>query len=108
MDAPNVETMREMGDYLKAKLGSVFVVLASVINDRPMFVAMATPDLTAKGDARRKYREAGWRKWPEGVGVGARRWRRREERTRARCRRRWRKWPGWLERVGARGGEYEI
>ena len=47
--APNVETMREMGDYLKAKLGSVFVVLASVINDRPMFVAMATPDLTAKG-----------------------------------------------------------
>ena len=49
VDAPNVETMREMGDYLKAKLGSVFVVLASVINDRPMFVAMATPDLTAKG-----------------------------------------------------------
>ena len=49
VDAPNVETMREMGDYLKAKLGSVFVVLASVINDRPMFVAMATPDLTANG-----------------------------------------------------------
>ena len=49
VDAPNVETMREMGDYLKANLGSVFVVLASVINDRPMFVAMATPDLTAKG-----------------------------------------------------------
>ena len=49
VDAPNVETMREMGDFLKAKLGSVFVVLASVINDRPMFVAMATPDLTATG-----------------------------------------------------------
>ena len=49
VDAPNVETMREMGDFLKAKLGSVFVVLASVINDRPMFVAMATPDLTVKG-----------------------------------------------------------
>ena len=49
VDAPNVETMREMGDFLKAKLGSVFVVLASVINDRPMFVAMATPDLAAKG-----------------------------------------------------------
>ena len=49
VDAPNAETMREMGDYLKAKLGSVFVVLASVINDRPMFVAMATPDLVAKG-----------------------------------------------------------
>ena len=49
VDAPNVETMREMGDFLKAKLGSVFVVLASVINDRPMFVAMATSDLVAKG-----------------------------------------------------------
>ena len=49
VDAPNVETMREMGDFLKAKLGSVFVVLSSVINDRPMFVAMATPDLVAKG-----------------------------------------------------------
>ena len=49
VDAPNVETMREMGDFLKTKLGSVFVVLASVINDRPMFVAMATPDLVAKG-----------------------------------------------------------
>ncbi len=49
VDAPNVETMREMGDFLKSKLGSVFVVLGSVINDRPMFIAMATPDLTAKG-----------------------------------------------------------
>ena len=49
VEAPNVETMREMGDLLKAKLGSVFVVLASVINDRPMFVAMATPDLVSRG-----------------------------------------------------------
>ena len=49
VDAPNVETMREMGDFLKSKLGSVFVVLGSVINDRPMFVAMATPDLASKG-----------------------------------------------------------
>ena len=49
VDAPNVETMREMGDLLKAKLGSVFVVLGSVINERPMFVAMSTPDLSAKG-----------------------------------------------------------
>lgn len=49
VDAPNVETMREMGDLLKAKLGSVLVVLGSVINDRPMFIAMSTPDLAAKG-----------------------------------------------------------
>ena len=49
VDAPNVETMREMGDLLKAKLGSVFVVLGSVINDRPAFIAMSTPDLADKG-----------------------------------------------------------
>ena len=49
VEAPNVETMREMGDLLKAKLGSVFVVLGSVINDRPMFVAMSTSDLASKG-----------------------------------------------------------
>ncbi len=49
VDAPNIETMREMGDLLKAKLGSVFVVLGSVINDRPAFIAMATPDLAARG-----------------------------------------------------------
>ena len=41
--------MREMGDLLKAKLGSVFVVLGSVINDRPAFIAMSTPDLAARG-----------------------------------------------------------
>ena len=49
VEAPNVETMREMGDLLKAKLGSVFVVLGSVINGRPMFVAMSTSDLASKG-----------------------------------------------------------
>ena len=49
VDAPNVETMREMGDLLKAKLGSTFIVLCAVINDRPSFIAMSTPDLVAKG-----------------------------------------------------------
>ncbi|MEE9199778.1 MAG: DHHA1 domain-containing protein, partial [Dehalococcoidia bacterium] len=47
--APNVETMREMGDLLKDRLGSAVVVLASIINERPLFVAMVTPDLVAKG-----------------------------------------------------------
>ena len=47
--APNVEAMREMGDVLKARLRSAVVVLASVIDDRPLFVAMVTPDLAEKG-----------------------------------------------------------
>ena len=83
VDAPNVETMREMGDFLKAKLGSVFVVLASVINDRPMFVAMATPDLDGQGGTRREYREAGGesgrRGWGWEPGDGAGRWQGQEQ-----------------------------
>ena len=42
---PNADALREMGDYLRDKLGSGVVVLGSVINDRPMLVAMVTSDL---------------------------------------------------------------
>ena len=46
----NADYLREMGDYLRDKLGSGVVVLGSVINDRPMLVAMVTSDLIeAKG-----------------------------------------------------------
>ena len=46
----NADSLREMGDYLRDKLGSGVVVLGSVINDRPMLVAMVTGDLIeAKG-----------------------------------------------------------
>ena len=46
----NADSLREMGDYLRDKLGSGVVVLGSVINDRPMLVAMVTTDLIeAKG-----------------------------------------------------------
>ena len=41
----NADSLREMGDYLRDKLGSGVVVLGSVINDRPMLVAMVTTDL---------------------------------------------------------------
>ncbi len=41
----NADSLREMGDYLRDKLGSGVVVLGSVINDRPMLVAMVTSDL---------------------------------------------------------------
>ena len=47
--ATSPETMREMGDFLKAKLSSVVVVLSAVINDSPLLVAMVTPDLVDRG-----------------------------------------------------------
>ena len=47
--AGSAEAMREMGDYLKAKLGSVVVALGAVVNGNPLFVTMITPDLTARG-----------------------------------------------------------
>ncbi|MBN2186042.1 MAG: alanine--tRNA ligase [Dehalococcoidia bacterium] len=41
--------LREMGDILRDKLKSAIVVLATVYDNRPNFVAMVTPDLAAKG-----------------------------------------------------------
>ena len=43
--ASNVESMREMGDYLKQKLDSVVMALGAVIDGSPMIVTMVTPDL---------------------------------------------------------------
>ncbi len=47
--APNVEAMREMGDYLKQKLDSVAVALGAVIDGSPIIVTMLTPDLVDRG-----------------------------------------------------------
>ena len=47
--ANNVESMREMGDYLKQKLDSVVVALGAVIDGAPMIVTMVTPDLVDRG-----------------------------------------------------------
>ena len=47
--ASNVESMREMGDYLKQKLDSVVVALGAIIDDSPMIVTMVTPDLVDRG-----------------------------------------------------------
>ena len=47
--ANNVESMREMGDYLKQKLDSVVVALGAVIDGSPMIVTMVTPDLVGRG-----------------------------------------------------------
>ena len=41
--------LREMGDILRDKLKSVIVILATIHNDKPNFLAMVTPDLVVKG-----------------------------------------------------------
>jgi len=41
--------LREMGDTLRDRLKSAIVVLATVYNGKPNFLAMVTPDLVAKG-----------------------------------------------------------
>ena len=47
--AGSAEAMREMGDFLKAKLSSAVVVLSAVIDGSPSLVAMVTPDLVDRG-----------------------------------------------------------
>ena len=47
--AGSADAMREMGDWLKAKLSSGVIVLAAVHNDRPTIIAMVTPDLVPRG-----------------------------------------------------------
>ena len=47
--ASDIDSLREVGDWLRDKLGSAVVVLGSVLNDRPMLVAMVTSDLVAAG-----------------------------------------------------------
>ncbi len=47
--APKAESLREIGDWLRDKMGSGIVVLGSVVDDRPMLVAMVTNDLVSRG-----------------------------------------------------------
>ena len=47
--ATSADGMREMGDFLRDKLGSVVVVLAAVVEGNPMLVTMVTPDLVERG-----------------------------------------------------------
>lgn len=45
----SIPVLRETGDMLRDKLVSAIVVLATIYNDKPNFLAMVTPDLVAKG-----------------------------------------------------------
>ena len=58
-NATSVESMREVGDWLRDKLGSGVLVLGAVINGRPVLIAMVTQDLVDRGlDASRIARGA--------------------------------------------------
>jgi alanyl-tRNA synthetase len=48
VDAPSADKLREMGDWLRDKLGSGVVVLGTVLNDKPQIVAMVTQDLVKR------------------------------------------------------------
>ena len=41
--------MREMGEFLKAKLSSLVIVLGAVVDGNPLLISMVTPDLVARG-----------------------------------------------------------
>ncbi|MCL0076818.1 alanine--tRNA ligase [Dehalococcoidia bacterium] len=49
VSASNMELLRQMGDWLKDKLGSAVIVLGIVRDGNPRFLAMVTPDLVARG-----------------------------------------------------------
>jgi alanyl-tRNA synthetase len=49
LEAADVETLRQMTDWLRDKLGSAVVVVGAVIGDKPQLVAAVTPDLVGRG-----------------------------------------------------------
>jgi alanyl-tRNA synthetase len=49
VEAPDAARLREMGDWLRDKLGSGVVVLGAVMGDKPQILAVVTPDLVKQG-----------------------------------------------------------
>ncbi len=49
VEAANADMLREVGDWLKAKMGSGIIVLGANIEDKPNLIVMVTPDLVARG-----------------------------------------------------------
>jgi alanyl-tRNA synthetase len=49
IDAPDIDTMRQMTDWLRDRLGSSVVVVGAVLNEKPQMVAAVTQDLTKRG-----------------------------------------------------------
>jgi alanyl-tRNA synthetase len=44
-----LEALREISDHLRDQLESVVIVLGTIYENRPLFLAAVTPDLVAKG-----------------------------------------------------------
>jgi alanyl-tRNA synthetase len=51
VEAPNQDAMIQMGDALKQRLPSAVIVLGALIDGRPSFVVMVTPNLTKRVSA---------------------------------------------------------
>jgi alanyl-tRNA synthetase len=47
--ATDMDTLREMSDWFRNRLGSVVIVLGAVMEGKPNFVAAVTPDLVERG-----------------------------------------------------------
>ncbi|TAK27063.1 MAG: alanine--tRNA ligase [Chloroflexota bacterium] len=46
---PSRDLLREIGDRIRDRLGSGVIVLGAVVEERPSFLAIVTPDLVARG-----------------------------------------------------------
>src|SRR5690606_5730834 len=49
VEAADADTLRQMTDWLRDRLGSSVVVVGAVLNDKPQLVAAVTPDLVQRG-----------------------------------------------------------
>ncbi|HEU5088732.1 MAG TPA: alanine--tRNA ligase-related protein, partial [Roseiflexaceae bacterium] len=49
VDAPDANRLREMGDWLRDKIGSGVIVLGAAMADKAQLLAMVTPDLVKRG-----------------------------------------------------------
>jgi alanyl-tRNA synthetase len=49
VEAPDIARLREMGDWLRDKIGSGVIVLGTVLNDKPQLLAIVTQDLLRRG-----------------------------------------------------------
>jgi alanyl-tRNA synthetase len=49
VEAPDAARLREMGDWLRDKVGSGIVVLGAVLGEKPQILAVVTPDLVKQG-----------------------------------------------------------
>ncbi len=49
VNATDVDTMRQMTDWFRDKLGSSVVAVGAVVDEKPMIVAAVTDDLVSRG-----------------------------------------------------------